>query len=323
MRFRFVQILYLAAAALLLSGCSPRDVSGTYIAKFTNGIYWMQLVETPDKHLTGQFVTLLVLGTDGKVQHNNLSISGAVDGDNISVLFLPLNVPASGTFNGGKLTLTGGFTGERPNTIVFVPSDAGEYEAQAKALNEQSQRILTAKAHAEALEKMGQIVSRMEHFSADVNAQLDKPWVEKRYHDITAQMQEYLKAQRQLANNSGASFKRNQISFAIGQGVFATEQVHFRVQSDQGYFTANAEPLMKQATEAERVCQLARNSTSDNSPSTEAQVNNSTCLKLLNAFPIFKRTYDAKAGSLAHLEDVYRQERQQQKQLQLESQQIR
>src|SRR5665213_444468 len=106
--------------------------------------------------------------------------------------------------NSDSPTLTGGFTGERPNTVVFVPSDAGEYEAQAKALNEQSQRILTAKADAEALVnaarqerdrlvKLGQLVSRMEHFSTVVNAQLSKPWVEKRYHDITAQMQEYLK----------------------------------------------------------------------------------------------------------------------------------
>src|SRR5450756_2875093 len=104
MRCRFVSILYLAAASVLLIGCSRHEVSGSYIAKFTNGIYRLQLVETPDKHLTGQLDTL-VLGTDGKVAYDNLSVSRAVNGGDISVLLkpnslLPFTVPASGTFNG-------------------------------------------------------------------------------------------------------------------------------------------------------------------------------------------------------------------------------
>lgn len=334
MRCRFVSILYLAAASVLLIGCSRHEVSGSYIAKFTNGIYWLQLVETPDRHLTGQFDTL-VLGTDGKVAYDNLSVTGAADGDKISVLLkpislLPFTVTASGALDGDKLTLSGGFTGGQPSTVVLVRTEASEYQAQVKAINTQSQRILAAKAEADAREnaaqqkrnriaKLGQLVSEMEHFSAVVNAQIKKPWVEKRYHDITSRMQEYLKAQRQLVNNPGASFKRSQISYAIDQGVFATDQVHNGVQSDQGYFTANVEPLMKQATEAERGCELAHNPNSGNSASPEAEAENSACLRLLNAFPIFKRTYDAKAGHLSHLEEVY----QQQKQLQLESQQAR
>lgn len=338
MHFRFITIFYLAAASLLLSGCWRHDVSGKYIAKFTNGVYWLQLVETPDKHLTGQFDTL-VLGSDGKIVYSNLSVTGAADGGNISMLlkpisFLPFTVTASGTLDGDQLTLTGGFTGGQPSTVVLVRSDASEYQAQVRILNAQSQAILVAKADAEARTKaarqeqdaiteLNQLVNQMKHFNAAVDTHLSRLLAaEQRYHAITFKMQENLKRQGQLVSNPDASFKRGEMSFAISQGAFTTDQIHNDVQAVQRDFRTNAEPLMKQVTQSEQACHRAHSSTAGKPIPPEAEAWNSACLKLLDAVTLYRQKFDTVARTLVHLEEVYQQERKNQEQLVRESQQV-
>lgn len=338
MHFRLVSMASMVAVCLLLSGCWGHDVSGKYIAKFTNGVYWLQLVQTPDGHLTGQFETL-ILGTDGKVEYNNLSVTGAADGDNVSlslkpISFLPFTVIVSGTFYGNRLALTGGFTGAQPTTAVMVRSDVSDYQAQVNSLNAQSRSILTAKATAEAREAaakeerdfiagLDRLVGRMERFNAAADTHLGKlPAAEHRYQAITFKMGEYLNRERQLAGNQGTSMKRGQISFAISRGSFATDQVHAEVQSVQWNFQANAQPLMKLVTESEQSCHRAHRSTADNPVSPDAEAWNSACLKLLDADASYRQKFDAMAHILAHLEEVYQQERKNQNRLVRESQQI-
>lgn len=333
-RFRLASLTLLVAVSLLLSGCWRHEVSGKYIAKFTNGVYWLQLVQTPDGHLTGQ-IEILVLGADGKVEYNNLSITGAADGNNVSmslkpISFLPFTVTASGALDGDKLTLTGGFTGGQPTTVVLVRSDVSDYQAQANALNMQSSSILAAKAAADARKKaaqkerdfiagLDQLVGRMKRFNAAADARLDKlPAAAQRYQTITLKMREYLNRERQLAGNPNSSVARGQISVAISQGSVATDQVHAEIQSVQWDFQANAEPLMKLGTESEQSCR----STADNPVPLEAEAWNSACLRLLDANVLYRQKFDAVARILAHLEEVYQQERKNQDQLVRASQQI-
>ncbi len=47
---------YGLAALILLSGCK-KDVSGSYLANDKVAVCWLQLVRTPDNHLTGQMVS--------------------------------------------------------------------------------------------------------------------------------------------------------------------------------------------------------------------------------------------------------------------------
>lgn len=337
-RFRAVSWVLLMASSLLLSGSWRHDVSGKYIAKFTNGVYWLQLVQTPDGHLTGQFETL-ALGADGKVKYNNLSVTGAADGDNVSmslkpISFLPFTVTASGALNGDKLTLTGGFTGGQPITVVLVRADVSDYQAQVNALNSQSRSILAAKAAAEARKKtaqkerdfiagLDQLVSRMEHFNAAADVRLDKlPAAEQRYQAITFKMREYLNRERQLVGNPNASVARGEISVAISEGAVTADEVHTEVQSVQWDFQANAQPLMKQVTAAEQSCHRAHRSTADNPVPPEAEAWNSACLRLLDADSLYRKKFDALAHLLARLEEVYQQERKNQDQLVRASQQI-
>jgi hypothetical protein len=160
-------------------------------------------------------------------------------------------------------------------------------------------------------------------FNAAANVQLRKlPAAEQRYHAITSRIQEYLKSQRQIVNNPDASFKRSQISNLISQGVFTTDQVHSEVQSVQWDFNTNAEPLMKQVTEAEQVCRAHNLATSGIPvpPGTEGL--NSECLKFLDAVIPYRLKFNAVARALAHLEEAYQQERKNQEQLVRESHQV-
>jgi hypothetical protein len=105
------------AACLALIGCGRQTVSGKYLAKFTNGFYWLQIVETPDKHVSGQFETL-VLGSDGRIEMSDLPVFGAADDRDLTLSlgqssFLTRPVSVSGTLKAGKLTLTGPFSGNQ------------------------------------------------------------------------------------------------------------------------------------------------------------------------------------------------------------------
>src|SRR5580658_4882065 len=89
----------IAVALAVLSGCQ-REISGKYIAKFSNGVYWLQLVRTPDNHLTGQLESS-ILGKEGTIDRNSVPVTGAVNAGNVTIsadLFgLPM-VTLSGTF---------------------------------------------------------------------------------------------------------------------------------------------------------------------------------------------------------------------------------
>jgi hypothetical protein len=70
-------------ASALLTGCK-KDVSGSYLADDRVAVCWLQLVRTPDDHLTGQIVSS-VLKPDGKIDHGSVSLAGAVNGENITL----------------------------------------------------------------------------------------------------------------------------------------------------------------------------------------------------------------------------------------------
>lgn len=338
MHFRFAPILCVAAALILLSGCSRHDVSGKYLAKFTNGIYWMQLVKTPDNHVTGQFDTL-ILGIDGKVEYNTLAVTGAADGNNISLLLkpnsvLPFTVTASGSIDGDKLTLMGGFTSNQPSTVVLVRSDASEYEAQAKVLNAQSHSIVTARADAEArqkavqkerdlIAKINQLVVRVDRFKAvAVVLQGKLSTVEHRYQAMTSKMEEYLKRERQLVGNPKASFDRRQISFAVRQPVFVTNQLHSDVLGAQSDFRKNGTLLLNELSQVRQTCEGNLRAGADNLVRTDAEALNSACRRLIDAYSPYTRQYGEVALTLARLEDVYKQEQKTQEQLVQEAHRI-
>src|SRR5580704_1654640 len=194
-------------AVFLLNGCQ-REISGKYLAKFTNGICWLQLVKTPDNHLTGQLETL-ILRADGEVERSDVSVTGAVNGRDftISASAFGLQVLAlSGTLAGNQLTLTGG----QPSPLLLERSDLNEYERETNALNVTAKQILVEKHAVAARQRAAQaqkdfisgidtIVARMREFASEADSHLSKfPGAEDRYHAITVKMTEYVNRERQL-----------------------------------------------------------------------------------------------------------------------------
>jgi len=102
-------VLSVLFAALVLSGCR-RKISGSYLASDKVAVCWLQLVRTPDNHLTGQIV-LSTLKPDGQIEHQSVALTGPVNGENVTLTgsgFLALaSATLSGTFDANSLTLTG------------------------------------------------------------------------------------------------------------------------------------------------------------------------------------------------------------------------
>jgi hypothetical protein len=74
---------WVIAPMILLCRCQ-HDVSGTYIASDKGAVASIQLVRTPDNHLTGQF-TVAGLKSDGTIDRKSSSLTGAVDSENVSI----------------------------------------------------------------------------------------------------------------------------------------------------------------------------------------------------------------------------------------------
>ena len=142
------------AALIMLCGCQ-RDISGTYLASDKDAVFWLQIVRTPDDHLTGQ-MAFSALGTDGKVAQTSVPVTGAVHAENVTVSvsrFMGLQTATfGGTLDGNKLTLSSG----EASPIVLKRSNITEYQKQLGELNGRSQAILAAKAAALTNEKAEQ-----------------------------------------------------------------------------------------------------------------------------------------------------------------------
>ena len=97
------------AAGLFLCGCR-RDISGTYLASDEGTIAWLQLVKTPDNHLSGQLATS-ARGSDGRIQQDRAPVTGAVDAGVVTISISKLlglaNTTMGGTIKDDQLTLSG------------------------------------------------------------------------------------------------------------------------------------------------------------------------------------------------------------------------
>jgi hypothetical protein len=134
----------LIGAAVLLSGCH-QNISGSYIASDKSTVASLQVVRTPDNHLTGQ-LSASTLRPDGTIDRNSVSITGAVDGENVTIqgsrFFGLESFVLSGTLNGNELTLTGA----QSVPLVFTRSTASEIQAKLAELNAQYQTTAQVKA---------------------------------------------------------------------------------------------------------------------------------------------------------------------------------
>ncbi len=319
-------------AAVILMAASHPNISGSYIASDQGSVCWLQLVRTPDNHLTGQ-LAVSALQPDGTVEQKSTAVTGAVDDENVTIsgssfLGLP-SFTLAGTLEGNTLTLTG----VQAIPLVFKRSTMSDYQAQVAALNARSQSILQARAVAQAQQKtyvaqaefvggIDQLIAKMVQFDSDADVHLGRfPGAEKAYKAITARVDAYVARERQYAGNPNASATRGQLSVAANQTAIQTEQMHNQTVSLETSLEGNIKPLADQATAFEQQCHAILQNSGNLTPA-ELQNVNAACNRLASAVGPFRQKYSAMSAGLADLEQVYHRERNTQGRLIQESERL-
>jgi hypothetical protein len=280
----------------LIAGCH-RNISGSYLASDNSDVIWLQVVRTPDNHLTGQLAAN-VLKPDGTIEQNSISITGAVDGENVTIqgsrFFGLESFVLSGTLNGNALTLTGA----QSVPLTFTRSTPAEFQAKVAALNARSQSIIQAKAVAQAQQRtfqaqadfvsqIGQLARRMAQFDSEADVHLGRfPGAEKGYEGITARVGAYVARERQLAGNPNAAVARGQLSVAANQASIQTEQMHNQGDALQSALETNVKPMSDQGAAFERQCHAVSQNSGNLTPE-EVQNVNAACGRLESAVTPF------------------------------------
>ena len=320
-----------AFAVVLMAGCHS-NISGSYLASDSSAVVWLQVVRTPDDHLTGQIATN-VLKPDGTIEQNSVSISGAVDGENLTIqgsrFFGLESFVLSGTLSGNVLTLTGA----QSVPLTFTRSTPAEFQAKVAALNARSKSTIQAKAVAQAQQRtfqaqanfvsqIDQLTRRMVQFDSDADVHLGRfPGAEKAYEGITARVGEYVARERKLAGNPNAAVARGQLSVAANQASIQTDQMHYQGESLQSSLETNVKPMADQATAFEQQCRAVSHNSGNLTPA-EVQNVNAACSRLESAVGPFRQKFSAMSAGLAHLEQIYQRERDSQQRLIQESERL-
>ena len=315
--------VYILTVVFFLVGCK-NNVSGSYLFAENGVILWLQLVRTPDSRLTGQIV-MSQLRPDGQIEEKSAPITGAVDGENVTLqtnsLFGLSNRSLSGTFDGDGITLAGA---DVPPGMMKRAS-LSDYQAQLATLQKRSSEIVAAKTTDEAskrqlqeetnvVSKIEQLIGHMQRFESEADIQLNKiPDAEKRYEAITSKVNTYVTRERQLARNPNAGVERGQLDVAANQVSLNTDQLHLATDSLQRSLDINIAPLAREVSVLEKGCQGTDNIVDSRG---------SACKRLLIAVPAFDQKYSAITVGLSHLEEVYKREKNTQERLLAEVQHL-
>ena len=248
------QACFAIAATLAISACQS-DVSGKYLAKYSDGICWLQLVRTPDNHVTAQIETDQ-LRSDGKIDRNAAALEGAVDGNNVALSARAFGlqvVTLAGSIQGGKLTLTG----LQAEPLVLVRSDMAEYQSELKKLNSRSQQIAEDAIVTKFSRSAFETARRAEVWASDTHLHIQRlPSVEDRYRQIEDRMNLLIQKERVTQN----AVTRGQISVAVNQLDVAATQLDVQATPVWNQVRAGGSELSRSFAVFARDCAADRES---------------------------------------------------------------
>lgn len=146
-------------AAIALSACSPANVSGSYVAVGEHDAALLQITQTPDQRLTGTLQGIS-LQPDGTLDRKVVNLTGAVDGESITVTLASNGLDALfGTRNAsGKVTgdtvdlLMPAGGNAAPTHLVVKKQDAASFESAASNLAARGAALQSAHAQEAAKE---------------------------------------------------------------------------------------------------------------------------------------------------------------------------
>ena len=246
---------------LAASSANAGNISGTYVGTGSNSAFLVQIVEATGGQLTGRYEQT-VLRSDGTLDRATETITGASDGHTIVVTIKPpefgsTGTPASGTLDGSTLHLTGG-GGAKTIDLTLLAADEGNYRTLVAALSDRGRRIIEARAQADQLSRLSELVKSMLAYAVAVDAQLAKfPPIESRYRSISELMSNALARQRSIYGGGQASVARGQIDVAINQAANEAEQLHANMKDANRDIGAKTQSLVKSALEFNQICQAS------------------------------------------------------------------
>lgn len=325
---------------LVLTACS-RNASGEYVGNSTTSVVRLQLVETPDKHLSGQ-MDVAILKPDGTIVSETLKIAGTTDGNKLSLTASAPPVPLgpvfnlSGTIGWNSLDVTASGGNGLLKTVTLKPGNVDEYNTALSALQKKSASIRVARAEAQRREEQKKaeaqayreklnrevkevqdkhalarriqlLCDRMERFDKAASATLQRfPTIEAKYRTITSKVQKFFEHDQMLAGDSNASYTRSEIRYQMGNGLYATGQLHFEVQSLQSDFNNRIASEMKAVRTVKADCDsLAKD-----------PILQPACQRFNSLYPTYAEVFAQVGHGLTKLEATYQTELEKQKSLQ-------
>ncbi|WP_186197571.1 hypothetical protein [Burkholderia gladioli] len=209
--------------ALLLSGCGDRSVSGVYVSHGGNQADLLQVIETPDHHLTGT-LRHASLTSDGTLASSTNNVSGSVDGTNITLTVLATPLPIgqnfAGTATGGGIDLTVP-NGAQTGVQHFAKGQTADFDAVVAQLNQAGQRIAAARQRGQRADQMnrqvGALADSLNRFVEDAKHHIDRLPRAKAYYDhaVTVEQTKLERAQRLQATGNGVA--QGQAGVIVGQ----------------------------------------------------------------------------------------------------------
>ncbi len=307
--------LVLGLAAIFLAGCQ-KDVSGTYLSNDVSSLDALQIVRTPDNRLSGQ-IAHLSIGPDGKIAEVSTPITGAVNGENITISVsraFGLDVTTlTGTLVEDRLTIVGLQTA--PSTLTRTSQSVYQREIQALVLR--SQNIVAAKTAVENRERtageqrhltsqIDGLLAKMSKFETAVDLHLGKlAGAEERHRSLTSRINWYVEQQRRSASSPLMAVHRSQLSADAEQAEIDNDQLHLQEQSLEQNYQQAVKSLGDEAKNLQTSCSIT--SHTDLSPE-QIETHRRFCDRLTDAVDTFQEKANTMAAGLVHLEQVYQQE---------------
>lgn len=306
------KLLFCVGIAVAFASCAPSNSTGTYLAKFTNGLARLQLVQSGDHIVTGE-IDWVVYDSNGALTSSSASATGAIDAQTVSLTFkgngfLSGVSTGSGALGWNGLALTGDFNGGKVSTVTFTKSTEDQYQSTLESVQKAAQTIVAQRRLADQasreisnrnalIAEISNLTTRLQKFNDEAETHLQRwPNTEKSYLAITSDMQSKLNQERALKGDSN-SFARGQISFAINQDEYSANQLHYSIQSLANSFSTNVVPSMTEAVKAKAIC-------SSNSAPDVTDV----CSAFSQVYETAQIRYRAVATGLDHLESVYQEQ---------------
>lgn len=242
---------FLGASALLaLAGCNqPHSVSGTYLARYTNGAAQMQLTESQSGQVMGS-LTIITVKADGQAERKDVSITGGtVDANGQSLVLtvkpnalLSLAQSVSGQITGQGIDMQAPWGNSH-----FMPAKPGEFDAavneavatgkqqatiqaQAKAQLEQAQAEVRART--EQVRHIQDLTLNLAAYNNRIQSSAWTPTVPREQEEkLVERARHGLEIQRNL-RASGREVDASQAGVQIAQLAVAMNQI--KIEVDQG-----------------------------------------------------------------------------------------